>query len=59
MVGFDIDGNGDVWVGLNGFNVIMCYLMMGFDLMIGKLLWGKLVMIVVLGSVVFVMCIIY
>ncbi|AOJ42984.1 SMP-30/gluconolaconase/LRE-like region family protein [Burkholderia lata] len=38
--GFDIDGNGDVWAGLNGTNVITRYPMTGFDAT-GKPSWGK------------------
>ncbi|MBN3798460.1 SMP-30/gluconolactonase/LRE family protein [Burkholderia sp. Ac-20392] len=38
--GFDIDGNGDVWAGLNGSNVITRYPMTGFDAT-GKPSWGK------------------
>ncbi|RQS20946.1 SMP-30/gluconolaconase/LRE-like region family protein [Burkholderia sp. Bp8992] len=38
--GFDIDGNGDVWAGLNGSNVIARYPMTGFDAT-GKPSWGK------------------
>ncbi|WP_321874200.1 SMP-30/gluconolactonase/LRE family protein [Burkholderia ubonensis] len=38
--GFAIDGNGDVWAGLNGTNAITHYLMTGFDAA-GKPSWGK------------------
>ncbi|WP_423393653.1 SMP-30/gluconolactonase/LRE family protein [Burkholderia sp. LMG 21824] len=38
--GFDIDGNGDVWAGLNGSNAIAHYPMTGFDAT-GKPSWGK------------------
>ncbi|KVU77882.1 SMP-30/gluconolactonase/LRE family protein [Burkholderia ubonensis] len=38
--GFAIDGNGDVWAGLNGTNAITHYLMTGFDAT-GKPSWGK------------------
>ncbi|WP_431824266.1 SMP-30/gluconolaconase/LRE-like region family protein [Burkholderia sp. F1] len=38
--GFAIDGNGDVWAGLNGTNAITHYLMKGFDAT-GKPSWGK------------------
>ncbi|MCA8019977.1 SMP-30/gluconolactonase/LRE family protein [Burkholderia metallica] len=38
--GFDIDGNGDVWAGLNGSNVIARYPMTGFDAT-GKPSWGR------------------
>ncbi|MEN2474746.1 SMP-30/gluconolaconase/LRE-like region family protein [Burkholderia sp. GS2Y] len=38
--GFDIDGNGDVWAGLNGSNVISRFPMTGFDAT-GKPSWGK------------------
>ena len=38
--GFDIDGNGDVWAGLNGSNAIAHYPMTGFDAT-GKPSWGR------------------
>ncbi|PCE32279.1 SMP-30/gluconolactonase/LRE family protein [Burkholderia ubonensis] len=38
--GFAIDGNGDVWAGLNGTNTLTHYLMTGFDAT-GKPSWGK------------------
>ncbi|MGU7779370.1 SMP-30/gluconolactonase/LRE family protein [Burkholderia sp. PU8-34] len=38
--GFAIDGNGDIWAGLNGANNIARYPMTGFDAT-GKPSWGK------------------
>ncbi|WP_175873385.1 SMP-30/gluconolaconase/LRE-like region family protein [Burkholderia sp. BCC0397] len=56
--GFDIDGNGDVWAGLNGSNVITRYPMTGFDAT-GKPSWGKPVTTPVPSSVAPVTRIIY
>ncbi|KGB93873.1 SMP-30/gluconolaconase/LRE-like region family protein [Burkholderia cepacia] len=56
--GFDIDGNGDVWAGLNGSNVITRYPMTGFDAT-GKPSWGKPVTTAVPSSVAPVTRIIY
>ena len=56
--GFDIDGNGDVWAGLNGSNVITRYPMTGFDAT-GKPSWGKPVTTAVPSSVAPVTRILY
>ncbi|RQS61201.1 SMP-30/gluconolaconase/LRE-like region family protein [Burkholderia sp. Bp8963] len=56
--GFTIDGNGDVWAGLNGSNVISRYPMTGFDAT-GKPSWGKPVTTPVPGTVSPVTRIIY
>ncbi|AIO28693.1 MULTISPECIES: SMP-30/gluconolactonase/LRE family protein [Burkholderia] len=56
--GFDIDGNGDVWAGLNGSNVITRYPMTGFDAT-GKPSWGKPTTTAVPGTVAPVTRIIY
>ncbi|HIC7212162.1 NHL repeat-containing protein [Burkholderia stabilis] len=56
--GFDIDGNGDVWAGLNGSNVISRFPMTGFDAT-GKPSWGKPVTTPVPSSVAPVTRIIY
>ncbi|KFG94282.1 hypothetical protein GQ56_0127065 [Burkholderia paludis] len=56
--GFAIDGNGDVWAGLNGTDAITRYPMTGFDAT-GKPSWGKPSTTAVPGTVAPVTRIVY